>query len=181
MYFFAIMTSYGLSIPKQPPADQIYSGSLLEIAGKETCGSDRDRWDKKRVDQEITLATKQKATLVLPLATIIETGNHIAQAAADRFPLAEKLADLMRQAADENKPWAAFTQQAELWDAKGLRELAEKWPDQAAKRISIGDSTIIRVAEYYARTGAAVEIWTGDAGLKAYQPLQPPVQPRRRR
>ena len=158
---------------------------LLEIPGKETCGSGKDRWDRARVDQKITQELAQDTTFVLPLATIIETGNHIAQAAGDRFTPAQRLADLMKQAADENKPWAAFTQQAELWDANGLRELAKSWPTQAAAQLSIGAGTIIRVADYYVRGGYTVEIWTGDAGLKAQQPVSSPAQPlpppRRRR
>ena len=56
-----------------------------------------------------------------------------------------------------------------------------EWPELAAQKISIGDATIKSVADYYAKTGLEVEILTGDAGLKAYQPVTPVSTPRRRR
>lgn len=67
----------------------------------------------------------------------------------------------------------AFTDQSSLWQADNLRLLADNWPQLAASGLSIGDATIKDVAEYYARDGYLVEILTGDAGLKAYQPSQP--------
>src|SRR5262245_14597122 len=89
----------------------------LGVAGKETCGRARDRWDKGRVDQIIARERKAGTTFVLPLATIIETGNHIAQGTGDRCHTeAQRLATLMAEAADGKSPWAAFTQQAVLWD-----------------------------------------------------------------
>jgi hypothetical protein len=62
-----------------------------------------------------------------------------------------------------------------------LKSLADDWPNLAARGVSIGDATIKTVAEYYARAGYEVEILTGDLGLKAYQPAQPTLTPRRRR
>ena len=49
-----------------------------------TCGPDNDKWDKPRVDAKIQAEIEAKTTLVLPLATLIETGNHIAQASHSR-------------------------------------------------------------------------------------------------
>ena len=46
---------------------------------------------------------------------------------------------------------------------------------------SLGDASIVDVANYYASAGFAVEIFTGDQGLKAYEPPTLPVIPRRRR
>ena len=55
----------------------------LKVPGMEICGSDDDRWDFERVDQKIQEEIAKSTTLVLPLATIVETGNHIAQARAN--------------------------------------------------------------------------------------------------
>ncbi|MBV8887098.1 MAG: hypothetical protein JO235_24320, partial [Chroococcidiopsidaceae cyanobacterium CP_BM_RX_35] len=118
-------------------------------------------------------------TLVLPLATIIETGNHIAQSGSRRYELAQALANLMELAADRQTPWAAFTDQSVLWEAEGLKTLAREWGQMAAQGMSIGDATIKRVAEHYLRLGCRVEILTGDAGLKSYEPAAP-TKPRRR-
>lgn len=153
----------------------------LRVPGKSTAGPQNNRWDHARIDAEIQQKTQQGGMLVLPLATLIETGNHIAQAPQQRFACAQKLADCLRQAADAHSPWAAFTQQADLWQPHGLHTLAEQWPVLANGGLSIGDATIKQVAEYYAQMGCEVEILTGDEGLKAYQPAHPVLLPRRRR
>ena len=122
----------------------------------------------------------KSSTFVLPLASIIETGNHVAQAPRDRFRLAIRLSEIIADAANATSPWAAFTDQADLWGAERLRSLVKEWPDLAVGGMSIGDATIKDVADYYARAQYDVEIVTGDAGLKAYTPARPISVPRRR-
>lgn len=152
----------------------------LEVPGKETCGSENDHWDKQRVEDTIQQEIQAGATLVLPLATIIETGNHIAQA-SQRYEKAQALAKIMADAADENTPWAAFTEQSHLWDAEGLKQLSIRWLARVANGDSIGDVAITTVANFYARKGFSVEILTGDSGLKAYEPMPLAKIPRTRR
>lgn len=84
-----------------------------------------DRWDKQRVDGKLKMEMAEKTTFVLPLATIIETGNHIAQAGRYRKERGEALADLMRKSADEETPWAAFSDQSALWSTEKLKALAD--------------------------------------------------------
>ncbi|BAZ49089.1 hypothetical protein NIES4103_17000 [Nostoc sp. NIES-4103] len=154
----------------------------LGVPGKDTCGSDNDKWDKKRVQARFQEEEKQGATFILPLATIIETGNHIAQANSRRYEIAQAFADILVKVADKVIPWGVFeTQMDELWNAEQLKQLASEWPTLAAGKISIGDATIKTVAEYYAKTSTTfkIEIFTGDGGLKAYEP--PPPQPPTRR
>lgn len=158
----------------------------LEVPGKETCGPGNDSWDKNRVAELVEAERQSGSTFVLPLAAIIETGNHISQCEGDRHAIANRLADMIRQTADEVSPWAAFIQQAEMWNRDRLKKLADDWPNLAAQRFSIGDATIKDVAEFYARTGIKhVEIVTGDQQLRAYQPAPHAggavIQPRRRR
>ena len=153
----------------------------LEVPGKDTCGSN-NQWNKQGVDDLLKREEQKSTTFVLPLAAIIETGNHIAQAVTEhRYKIAQDLAEIILKTAKEETPWAAFTEQSVLWDIQGLKNLAVEWPELAAQKISIGDATIKSVADYYAKTGLKVEILTGDAGLKAYQPVTPVSTPRRRR
>ncbi len=153
----------------------------IGIPGKETCGSEADRWDKERVANLLDNETEAGATLVLPLASIIETGNHIAQSKSNqRRELAQSLAEKMRMAADEETPWAAFTDQQNLWDPTGLKNLAAEWPNLAVQGISLGDATIKSVAERYAKLGYHVEILTGDNGLKSFEPVEPSRLKKRR-
>ncbi len=153
----------------------------LDVPDMDTCGPDDDQWDKDRVQQKIEEEQQNRSTFVLPLATIIETGNHIAQASHSRKERADALADLMTKSADEQTPWAAFSEQSTLWTPEKLKALADIWPNLAAGKLSIGDATIKDVADYYARMGFNVEILTGDRGLKSYEPAQPVEVPRRRK
>ncbi|ROM97219.1 hypothetical protein [Pseudomonas brassicacearum] len=153
----------------------------LQVPGKEEAGPVDDRWHYERISQLLDLELKRKSTLVLPLATLIETGNHIAQAPANRFECSTALAGYLREAANATSPWVAFTEQTELWQSTSLLSLADTWPELAAQKLTIGDATIKDIAEYYAKAGYTVEILTGDAGLKAHQPAHPVSIPRRRR
>jgi hypothetical protein len=153
----------------------------LQVPGKEEAGPINDRWDHDRINLLLEQERAQSSTFVLPIATLIETGNHIAQAPSHRFERASSLAAYLREAADAQSPWAAFTDQSPLWQAENLRTLADNWPQLASGGTTIGDATIKDVAEYYAKAGYFVEILTGDAGLKAYQPVKPAAIPRRRR
>lgn len=153
----------------------------LQVPGKEESGPVDDRWDHDRISKLLEQERAQNSTFVLPIATLIETGNHIAQAPNHRFERASSLATYLREAADAQSPWAAFTDQSPLWQADNLRSLADRWPRLASAGTTIGDATIKDVAEYYAKAGYFVEILTGDAGLKAYEPAKPAAIPRRRR
>lgn len=152
----------------------------LNVPGMEDCGPAHDKWDRQRVADKIATEERNSTIFVLPLASIIETGNHIAQAAHSRRERGELLANLMRQSANQETPWAAFSEQSVLWSQEKLVELAEKWPTMAANKLSLGDATIKDVAEFYARMNYQVEILTGDVGLKAYEPAGPVAVPRRR-
>lgn len=152
----------------------------LRVAGKETCGQTNEQWEKSRVDKLLKEEVEAGTTLVLPLSTIIETGNHITQANSRQYETAQELARIMALAADERSPWAAFENQAILWNAAGLKQLAEEWANLVSQKISIGDVAVKMVADFYARSGFKVEILTGDAGLKAYEPVKPVELPKRR-
>ena len=134
----------------------------LRVPGKETCGPS---------DNPLTYHDVSKS---------IETGNHIAHSAGDKHVLGNSFAEIITATADEQSPWAAFTEQSELWKKENLKELARKWRESVISGQSLGDASIVDVANYYSLAGFAVEIFTGDMGLKAYEPtVQMPI-PRRR-
>lgn len=153
---------------------------FLRVSDMDDCGPDNDKWGYERVSKKIQAEIYDGSTLVLPMATLIETGNHIAQANGDRFGVATELSKIIIKVANEEEPWAAFTFQSKLWNEENLIKLARMWPILAAQGISIGDATIKDVAEYYVESGYNVEILTGDQGLKAYEPSVVSI-PRRRK
>ena len=93
----------------------------LDVPGMESCGPDNDKWDKTRVNAKLAEESGNRTTFVLPLASIIETGNHISQAGHSRRERGQALADLMRKSADEESPWAAFSDQSVLWSPEKLK------------------------------------------------------------
>lgn len=153
----------------------------LRVPRKDIAGKVEDRWDFNRINDILIAEHAKGSTFVLPIATLIETGNHIAQCNGDRFSLATSLSKYLSNSADAASPWAAFMDQSGLWEQENLLKLARTWPNLAVGGTSIGDATIKDVAEYYAQAGYPVEILTGDEGLKAYEPTHPTIAPRRRR
>jgi hypothetical protein len=153
----------------------------LKVPGKETCGPEDNRLTYDVVNARIEEEKGQGTTFVLPIASIIETGNHIAHSAGDKHVVGHAFADIISATADQISPWAAFTEQSELWKKENLKVLAERWKESVISGQSLGDASIVDVANYYASADFEVEIFTGDEGLKAYEPSTPMVKPRRRR
>ena len=153
----------------------------LQVPGKETCGKDGNILTHDIVERKIETGKSYGTTFILPIASIIETGNHIAHSSGDRHKIGEEFSNLICDTADNNSPWAAFTEQSVLWQPEKLKALAERWKETVVSGQSLGDASIVEVADYYAKMGFNVEIFTGDEGLKAYEPLQKTQMPRRRK
>lgn len=157
----------------------------LKVPQMEECGKDGDKWIYDRVSQKIEEEGRHNTRFVLPLATIIETGNHIAHTSGDnKYKLVNDFADLVEKTIDEETPWIAFSRQAELLQGENLRYLLSKWRKSSiVESQSLGDASIADVANEFLKMGKDVEIFTGDSGLKNYE--NPDVQkfmavPRRR-
>lgn len=153
----------------------------LKVPDMETCGSGDNVWDYERVAKKIKEEIDAGTTFVLPLAAIIETGNHITHARGDVYELAKSFAGFIEDSADSKSPWAAFTAQNGLWESEGLKKLVKRWVENNPNAQSLGDASIVDVAEYYATMGQQVEILTGDQGLKSYEPQVSVPIPRRRK
>lgn len=158
----------------------------LQIPGMEECGRDSDKWTFKRVDEKVNKERKDGTEFVLPIATIIETGNHIAHIKGDKYKFVNAFADLVEQTIDENSPWIAFSRQSDMLQGENLRNLIQHWRETAIiEEQSLGDASIADVAkEFLKMDDCQVEIFTGDYGLKKYE--NPEVQdsvfvPRRRK
>lgn len=126
------------------------------------------------VEAKIEAESKDGTRIVLPIASIIECGNHIAQIKGrDRHPYVRNFADMITDAIEGNKPWDIFSNQSSMFDKDVLKALVEDWRDLGVKGISLGDASIKQVAEFYHSKGFETEIYTGDAGLKSYEPPKP--------
>lgn len=144
----------------------------LKVPGKNTCGSGNDIVDFENVDSKLKGFIDNGALLVLPLAVIIETGNHIAQAPGDRHVIANTFADFILGSIRGETPWELFTNQTVVWDDERFELLVERWRNSVNTEHSFGDASIVDIANYYKEIypASVVYIYTGDKGLEAYSP-----------
>jgi hypothetical protein len=107
-------------------------------------------------------------SLLLPMTSIIETGNHIAQNGdgRQRRSCAEKFIKQLQGAIAGEAPW---TPMKSFEIEKFLCWLGE-FPDSAMKGVGFGDLSIIKDWEELQRihSGQRVYIWTLDNDLKGY-------------
>lgn len=125
-----------------------------------------------RALSELEAMVRAGDTLLLPLATIYETGNHVAKNGdgGRRRRTAERFVTQVRAAFSGDAPWTP-TMVPEPEDF--LRWFGE-FPDQAARGVGMGDLSIIKTWEQQCALNRArrVFIWSYDRDLQGYD--QPP-------
>lgn len=135
---------------------------------------------KKLVEKDYKLYVNADCELMLPMATVIETGNHIAQNGDGRVRrnTAIRFVENIIAACNDEAPWSL----AEFPDKKEILLWIHKFPDEAGKNkspskpegTSFGDLSIIeefhKLCKKYSMS--EVFIWSLDSDLKNYH--QPP-------
>lgn len=133
-------------------------------------------WDQDGVKVGAELAEKigSREALILPVAAVIETGNHIAQVQDGRVrrQVAQKFASVLSLVAKDQAPWKLHSL---AWDTDFLELLVERpapggtLVELAQGGLAGGDICILAEREMYKRrTGISdVRIWTLDRGLDA--------------
>lgn len=124
----------------------------------------------KEVKEQWKEVLKAEETLILPVATIIETGNHIAHISNGniRRTIAGKFGEYLRKTAAGEAPWQLYG--VEL-DKEGLLYLAEHIEENAMREIGTGDLSIIYAYEQYKEKTPAIGtimIWETDTHLQGY-------------
>jgi hypothetical protein len=116
--------------------------------------------------------------LVIPMAAVLEVGNHIAQISdgAVRRLLAERLVTFLRMSMQGAPPWVVS---GAVWDTAFLHDLVEGSPPRpnlvelATQGIGAGDASILLEAQRYRErvdlpSGLPLQIWSLDEGLQSY-------------
>lgn len=132
---------------------------LLNIPGEDT-----ER--RNEVIEEYTQCLLRKDFLVLPVATIIETGNHVARC-SDGWRIAKHFAKFVRRisATTGPSPFPGIS----FFDEEDLMAWLDDFPDYAKRRIAMADFTMIKECERLrARTDRHVRIWSLDSDLAGY-------------
>jgi len=121
-----------------------------------------------RVLADFTQRIDRNESFVLPLAVIIETGNHIAQLHGKwRRHFAQHLTTQVAKIIDGGAPWVA----ARAIDAADLGRWIGGFPDQAMRGLGLTDVSLIDEYERQCELNPrrVVEIWASDHHLRAYR------------
>ncbi|MBQ3415898.1 MAG: hypothetical protein IJH39_11320 [Clostridia bacterium] len=129
------------------------------------------------------LAESKNETLILPLASIIETGNHIAHISDGniRREKAKLFSIYLKKTANGEAPWEYFGKEL---DKDDLSIIADEFPSNAMMETGIGDMSIIRAYEKYKQLVPSIGrimIWSLDGHLQGYSENVAPVIRRRSR
>ncbi|MFC4591467.1 hypothetical protein [Sphaerisporangium corydalis] len=140
--------------------------NLLDIPGKNQ--------DRLAVLEELQ-RKRTAGDLILPVTTVIETGNHIAQLkdGHHRRDRATRLHELLVLVIDGKAPWVLHTVE---WGEGFLRQLLSgagtkvPFTEHAMSGVGVGDLCILAERALYRQrvTGVDVLIWTLDRHLGAY-------------
>jgi len=136
---------------------------------------DRNQHREEVAKEFRMLINNSSETLILPLATIIETGNHIAHIKNGnmRREKAELMAEYLTKTANGNAPWEYFGKEL---DKEDLIHIAQEFPGSAMGGTGIGDLSIIRAYEKYKESVpgiGTIMIWSKDGHLASYKEDMP--------
>jgi len=128
-------------------------------------GRDQNRDD---VLGKITAYIQDRTALLLPVASVIETGNHIAHVPDGnlRRRTAERFVKAVQDAIDHKAPWIPIP----VLEVEALRQWLEDFPDCASRGEGLGDLTIIKEFDRQCQLnqGRRVFIWSLDGHLSCY-------------
>ncbi|WP_352404959.1 hypothetical protein [Sporanaerobacter acetigenes] len=123
------------------------------------------------IEEFKSLQKDENQVLILPLATIIETGNHIAHISDGniRREKAKLMSEYLKNTAENNAPWQYYGKEL---DKEDLIKLSIEFPDMATREVGLGDLSIVRAYEKYKKSVPAIRnimIWSLDNHLVSYK------------
>lgn len=139
--------------------------------------------DKEKVKAEWKKVLNNNETLIMPIATIIETGNHIAHISegSARRDITLRFQEFLQKTADSEAPWELYG--AGL-NAEEIRYLADHLMEYTQDNVGIGDMTIIYAYQKYIEEKPAIGtimIWSMDHHLASYREDNVSMRRRRKR
>lgn len=149
--------------------------NLLQIPNMD---SEREEVKKRFMD----ISSDNCSIFIVPIAVIIETGNHISHIADGnvRRAKAEELSDIINKSVQRRSPWNYYGKELTQDD---VTSLSEKFVNYASSAIGMGDLSIINAYEKYKEEIPAIghiEIWATDKHLSGYSEDMLPISRRNR-
>ncbi len=127
----------------------------------------RDQYHTDVITQLRQLIT-ERTTLLLPMAAVVETGNHIAQNGngAERRRAAERFVSEVTAAIDGHTPWTPTP----FFEMVSIQSWLAEFPDRAMGGLGLGDLTIVKEWERQCalHRGRRVFIWSLDGHLGVF-------------
>ncbi|HPS91878.1 MAG TPA: hypothetical protein PKV33_06950 [Methanothrix sp.] len=125
--------------------------------------------DYEQVISELKEKIENGESLFLPMATILETGNHIAQNGdgRQRRSYAHKFVLQVRQALEGRSPFKPIS----FPEKEQLQQWLSEFPDSAMRGNSLGDLSIIHDYSRFCRQNSRREIyiWSRDSHLSSFR------------
>jgi hypothetical protein len=119
--------------------------------------------------REELIAKSQSESLLLPMTTVLETGNHIGQNGDGtlRRKAAQRFVDQVKKALDGAAPFVVTP----MLDRARLVALLETFPDWVQQKSGLGDLTIRDVFDQQCKLSPnrLVYIWSMDTHLQGYR------------
>lgn len=132
--------------------------------------------DQEEVRAEMKKLVEKKAKFILPITSVIETGNHIAQLSGgnDRRESAERFSEILRLVVERKAPWSLVDvdwREDFLSDLLEGADTEESLVDLATRGVGLGDLCILTERmRYEQRTQLRATIWAFDQALAAHNP-----------
>ncbi len=125
--------------------------------------------DGAAVTREFRGYIERGVNFILPMATIIETGNHVARNGdgRERRTAAKRFVALVKDAIDGNSPFSPMR----FFEPEELRLWLDKFPDSAMSETGFGDLSIIEEFNKQRELNPRREvfIWSLDSHLQSYR------------
>ncbi len=124
--------------------------------------------ERSQIMKELEQFLEEETTLLLPMAVVYETGNHIAQLSdgGNRRWFAEFFVEQVKKAMTGEAPWQVM----QLPTTEEVGEWLSGFPDSAMGGAGMGDLSIIREWEKFKGKipNRRVFIWSLDSDLQGY-------------
>ena len=123
---------------------------------------------RAEVAEQLRNYIREGDQLFLPIATVLETGNHIAQNGDgnQKRQCALRFVEMVRTAVTDSIPWAL----APLPDTETLVSWLDDFPDSAGRGVGVGDHAILKAWKQTCDDfpGAGVSVWSLDGHLQGH-------------
>ncbi|MGD2181552.1 hypothetical protein [Lusitaniella coriacea] len=124
--------------------------------------------ERKKVMKELEEFLENGTSLLLPMAAVYETGNHIAQLSNgnNRRRFAEVFVEQVKNAIAGDAPWQVM----QIPTTEEVGEWLSEFPNSSMRGASIGDLSIIKEWEKLQKKipNRRVFIWSLDSDLQGY-------------